>query len=674
MSVTEERGVARPRSERLRAQAARHVPALAVGGIAVALMLTWAAKNGGYDNTTWYWGALTLLGVFGCVTILRYRRPLSRPTLVALGALSTYVAWSYLSIAWAQAPGTALEGSSRALMYLLMFALLTTIPWTDRAAAIVLVTFVGGIGVIAVVLLVRFASATGLSHLLLQGRLLAPTGYVNSNAALFTLTALMSVALGSRRELPGLVRGFLLSTGCASLQLAVMAQSRGWLFTLPVVLLVTICVVRDRLRFIAFAVLPVAGTLVVVHRLTGVFGATPGSALAHAARVAGRGSLVLCFVVFVLATLIAWTEKLLPRRELTPGGRRALGIVLTIATLAAGAAGIAAATHGHPASFVKRQWQGFSRPPKSSARGSYFNTVGSNRYDFWRVALDATKAHPIGGLGQDNYGEYYVKRRRSNEEPSWAHSLELQLLASTGVIGFALFAVFAAAALLAAWRARTTGSQLGRALAGAAMLPFAVWLVHGSVDWFWEMPALSGPALGFLGLAAAGTSEGAVRSATRATRTRTWAIVAVAGVAFVASVVALGLPYLSLREASLANSVSASNPGAALSDLHHAADLNPLDAVSPLTAGEVAMNHAEWRVAKERFAQSISRDPGSWFAWLGSGLASSSLGDRTEAYHDFGVAYSINNQQPPVRAARARARTAHPLTYGQAIGMLDIAP
>ena len=415
MSVTGERAIARPRWDRLRARAGAHAPAVAVGGIAVALMVTWAAKNGGYDNTTWYWGALVLLGVLGCVTILRFRRPLARPTLVALGALAAYVAWSYLSIAWAQSPGQALEGSNRALMYLLLFGLLTTIPWTDRAMAIVLVTFAGGTGVIALVLLLRLGSANGLSHLLLQGRLLAPTGYVNSNAALFTLTALMGIALGARGELPGLARGFLLAIACASLQLAVMAQSRGWLFTLPLILLVTICVVRDRVRFVAFAVLPVAGTLIVVHRLTVVFDAPPGSALTHAARIAGQRSLVLCTVVFVLATLIAWTEKLLPRRELTPGGRRILGVVLTIVTLAAGGAGIAAATHGHPVSFVKRQWQGFSHPPKANAQGSYFNTVGSNRYDFWRVALDATRAHPVGGLGQDNYGEYYVKRRRSVE-------------------------------------------------------------------------------------------------------------------------------------------------------------------------------------------------------------------------------------------------------------------
>ena len=123
------------------------------------------------------------------------------------------------------------------------------------------------------------------------------------------------------------------------------------------------------------------------------------------------------------------------------------------------------------------------------------------------------------------------------------------------------------------------------------MLPFVVWLVHGSVDWFWEMPALSGPAFGFLGLAAAGASDGVAQRAARVSAVRTRAMVAVAGVAFVASVVALGLPYLSLRESSLAGAAAAIDPAGALRDLTRAADLNPLDAVAPLTAGEVAMNH-----------------------------------------------------------------------------------
>jgi len=39
-------------------------------------------------------------------------------------------------------------------------------------------------------------------------------------------------------------------------------------------------------------------------------------------------------------------------------------------------------------------------------------------------------------------------------------------------------------------------------VAAALVLPM-VWLVHGSIDWLWEFPALSCPALVALGLAVA---------------------------------------------------------------------------------------------------------------------------------------------------------------------------
>ena len=99
---------------------------------------------------------------------------------------------------------------------------------------------------------------------------------------------------------------------------------------------------------------------------------------------------------------------------------------------------------------------------------SHFTDVGSGRYDFWRVALDAFVAHPIGGLGQDNFDDYYVPRRRTDEEPSCTHSIELRLLAHTGLVGFALFATFLIAAIAAAmpraapWRARGSSSPAPR--------------------------------------------------------------------------------------------------------------------------------------------------------------------------------------------------------------------
>src|SRR5947209_6441022 len=79
----------------------------------------------------------------------------------------------------------------------------------------------------------------------------------------------------------------------------------------------------------------------------------------------------------------------------------------------------------------------------------------------------------------------------------------MRLLAHTGIVGLLLFALFLGAALLAWSRARLKRGDDVAWLAGACILPLIVWLIHGSVDWFWEMPALSGPALGFLGVAVA---------------------------------------------------------------------------------------------------------------------------------------------------------------------------
>src|SRR6185312_10738708 len=224
-----------------------------------------------------------------------------------------------------------------------------------------------------------------------------------------------------------------------------------------------------------------------------------GTAANHAASQAGHSALLACALAFFLATLIAWGESLLPEPRPSAVRRRVLGSLAVLLAIGAAAAGGLAVSHGHPFRFISRQWNGFSHEPRADS-SSHFTVVGSGRYDFWRVALDAFVAHPIGGLGQDNFHNYYVPRRRTGEEPSWTHSIELRLLAHTGLVGTALFAVFLIAAVAAALRARLR-SWPGAAVAAAALLPFVVWLIYGSVDWFWEVPALSGPALGFLGMA-----------------------------------------------------------------------------------------------------------------------------------------------------------------------------
>jgi hypothetical protein len=354
-------------------------------------------------------------------------------------------------------------------------------------------------------------------------------------------------------------------------------------------------------------------------------------------------------------------------------------VAAVAAVLAAGTVG----THGHPVRFVVRQWNGFSKVQTNFSSQSHFGDVGSGRYDFWRVSLDAVLAHPLGGLGQDNFASYYDRHGRTGEEPSWTHSLQMRLLAHTGVVGFALFAGFLVAAMALVLRGRRGGDPLVRGVAGLALLPLVVWLVHGSVDWFWEMPALSGPALGFLGMAGAlgAATDSAPAGAQQRTRARARTAVRVpapaklglAAVAMLAAVVVLAFPYLSVREVSLASAVQASDPAAALTDLSRAAKLNPLSPEPGRIAGAVALRRGDYRTAADRFRQSIAADPGGWFAWLGAGLAASALGERQRAGHDFAVAHSIDRRQPAIAQAVRRVNTKNPLTSDEAFKLLVLA-
>jgi hypothetical protein len=661
-------------------------------------MLVWAIQNGGFDASTWYWGALVLLATLTAVFagVFRGHLKLSRASRIAVGLFAAYVAWSYLSMTWAQYPGIALDGSNRALLYLLIFTLLTALPWTKETAIGALLLFAGGVGIVGMVLMVRLASGSNVTVLFFGGRLVAPTGYINSTAALFTIDALVCIVLASWKRLAGPVRGLLMAFAAVSLQLATIVQSRGWLFTLPIIALVAIVVVPDRLRVAAAAVIPVVAALIPVRRLLHVYQNGPTDPLRLLAIHAARPALAMCVGAFVLGTLAAWADGLHRGQGLGRSQRLAVGSVLAIIGVAGVLAGGLAVSKGHPFQFISRQWHGFAHA-EAVYGSSHFTDVGSGRYDYWRVALHAFEQHPIGGLGQDNFGDYYLTLRHTGEEPSWTHSLELRLLAHTGIVGFLLFGGFLVAAIKAAARTRRHGDADTRLLAGALLLPLVVWLIHGSLDWFWEVPALSGPALGFLGAAgglgtalrvapasaepssasteSAASSEPSAEDAAPRPRRRLPRVPAPVGIAtgvviLACLTVVLAFPYLSAHEVQVASRAEATNPSAALSDLRLAAKLNPLSSDPGRLAGAIALRNGRWTLALHQFRNSISAEPGGWFSWLGAGLAESALGEPEQAHQYFVVAKRINARQPAVQDALQRVFTKTPLTSDEAFKLL----
>ncbi len=172
-------------------------------------------------------------------------------------------------------------------------------------------------------------------------------------------------------------------------------------------------------------------------------------------------------------------------------------------------------------------WHSFRTTTEPSGAISRFGGLGSNRYDLWRVGLIEFRRHPIQGIGVDNFLVPYLQQRRSDEEPVFPHSLAVDLLSETGLVGTVLFAAFLVAAVAGA---RRIPRGPDRELAGMLVVGAAVWLLHAQVDWLWEMPVLGIIGMGLVGAALGLVPRRACGSAGRSGRRR-WALALALGVA-----------------------------------------------------------------------------------------------------------------------------------------------
>ncbi|MDQ3770183.1 MAG: hypothetical protein M3370_12005, partial [Actinomycetota bacterium] len=231
----------------------------------LAVFVWWMVESGGYFERVWMPGAVVVLAI-AAAALFALREQVAVPNRaakVALVALGAYVAWSFASILWAGSPGDALEGSQRSLLYLAIFALFVLLPWTARSVLMAITAIVSTLMIFALVTVARLAADAPLDDLFINARLLAPLGYTNASAALWTIGAVPALMLATRRELPVWLRPVLLAASVLMFGLAILSQSRGWLFTLPLVALAAVLLSPDRLKLGLYAV-PVLGALALV--------------------------------------------------------------------------------------------------------------------------------------------------------------------------------------------------------------------------------------------------------------------------------------------------------------------------------------------------------------------------------------------------------------------------
>jgi tetratricopeptide (TPR) repeat protein len=664
----------------------RRAPATVPAFVAVALFVVWATQQAGYPVTHWGPGALIVLALLGLTLAIVPLRmgQISLPVRVALACLAAYTALSFLSILWAGVPGDAWEGANRTLLYLLVFALFAC--WRQRGSSAVML--LGG-WALAMIVLAAFVAlhidaATGasLQGMLPGGRLSYPSGYANANAAQWLMAFWPALLLARSRRLPWGVRGLLAGGAVLLAEVALLSQSRGSLYATPVMLVLVFALLPGRVRTYATLVpvaLGIAAAAPAVLRVADHLknGGVAPSNLHSATRATFAAAVVVGLVVALGAAIEsrrAFSEPSAARV------RTAIGAVAIATLIALLAGGLLAA--GNPVTRIRHGWDTFkSGYVANSTSGSRLTSgLGSNRYDFYRVALDEFAAHPLLGIGADNFQEQYLVHGRSEETPHYPHSVELRTLVQTGLVGALLAVAGLGAALLAG--ARALRSRQADALAGdvaaAALAGFAYWVVHGSFDWFWEFAGLGAPAFAMLGLACAlgaparATPERSHGAGARGAQAEPpgsgrrpsgrWFLdrrrlgLGAGAVLALFCALSLAAPWFSQLQVQNAARIWTYAPQKAYAQLEDAARLNPLSDEAYLVAGGIALRFNELAHADHEFSLALSRSPGDAYAVLERGAIASTRGERKRALGLLERAARLNPRDPLTRQALVLVR------------------
>jgi hypothetical protein len=429
------------------------------------------------------WGVVLLLAVAGPVPL-----PASRSGRVAVAALAALAAWSAISLAWAPLLGPALDAVERLLLYtavLLAAIAVLRDPRTARAVEPVL-----ALGTLVVI-------GYGLSGRLLPsvidllsarsygaaGRLEQPITYWNGEGLLAGLGVLLCVRLAGDRSRSGPMRAAA-AAACAPLGAGVyLSYSRGALAVtvLGLIVLLAAAPTWPQLRAAVTGLVAGATAAACASAFPGVASL---SGTAAEQRRDGAIVLVALLAVMALAALvmlrsIAAERSGAARISWLPNARRLPAIAVVAAALCvAGLVGGGLAENA----------QGSESAAPTASR---YASVSSVRYEYWRVGALAFTREPVHGLGAGGFRVFWREERRIPYSVTEVHSLPLEMAAELGLPGLLLFMVLVGGIAMAGIQALRQGAPL----APGAVAVCVAWLLHATIDWDWQLPAVTLPAI-----------------------------------------------------------------------------------------------------------------------------------------------------------------------------------
>jgi O-Antigen ligase len=579
------------------------------------LFIWWEWKQGAYFGQVFYPGAVGLFVLTGMLVAnvpltMRLRGPFG---LVLLG-LAGLAFLTFLSSIWTDVPAAPFAYGERIAVYV---ALAGVGAWAARALGERMYLALLPVAVSGAVVGIATTIVIGTGHDVtwyLQGdaTLRFPIGYRNANVAFLLICLWPLVGLAITHRLNWAWRALAIAAATLLVDLAVIGQSRGSVPALVAAALVFLIVTPQRLRATAVLVLIALPVLPFVSDFLAVFrygepdaGAIP--LLHHAARAIGWSALIS----LALAAIVLGAVDPRVRLNRTTVRRLTWSLGITAGVAIVVGAAVFFGSHGGPVNFIEQRVHQFDKVgyPNLHEQGTRFGlNVGSNRHDFWRVAIDEGLEKPLTGGGAGSFQLDYLRHRRSLEAPHDPHSIEAVIFSELGFPGLILLIVFLVGGVWAVVRTVRAGPVAATVAAGGAAAA-TQWFVHGTFDWFWQYAAVSGLGVYALGVAAGpGISFGGVP----------WSRAARWGICLVLAILALVAIPLFVSSSYLSRGISNErrDPAAAIEDFHKSAQWNQFDDEPLLLRGLVESNTGNVKAALKSFGEAGEREPDNYASHL----------------------------------------------------------
>ena len=567
------------------------------------------------------------------------------------GAIALFGAWSLISSSWSDSPARAVAEFDRALLYLLMFSLLATLPRTPATARLVLVGIAGGATFLCLAgLLTRvLPDVFPIAPNILDQRLSYPITYWNGLGLLAAVSIVFATHFTcSAREHPAarVVGAAVLPLLAATLY---FTFSRASIVVMVIGVIGYVVLARPR-GFVPalIAVVPTTAIAVIwsydADLLARSDPTTPGAV--------DQGQEV--FVVLLLCALAAGAaryaliyfgiDQRLKAIDVPKATRNRITIVgAGVLLLAAATAWVALDVNDR----ISRQYEKFKEGDvirASDDARERLTAVGNNgRIQHWEEALDAFGDNPLKGTGAGTYELTWAQNRPSQFTVRDGHSLYLETLSELGAIGGVLL-VIVLGGMLVGLGAHARGRH--RELWAALFVAAGVWALHAAQDWVWELPSVTAWLFAAGGIALArppGAAATLIVAPPRLARV-------------VAAIVVMALavtPVLNaIADARLRDSVTSFKAGDCQTAIDQA--LSATSALSARPEPYAILAFCDVRLGKLELADrmmrnAIDRDPDNWIYHYGYALVLASQGQ--DPREEIAEARRLNPREP--KAAQA---------------------